>query len=165
MITYSDTFKEALIQKLLPPNPISASALSRKTGISQPTLSRWLRECNSKIKVGDTMNQKRPQDWTVQEQLTAVLTYESLKEDEKGRFLREKGLFVSHIEEWKALMISGLKRKKLSEKKGFSTAERKRIKDLEKELRRKDKALAETAALLVLKKKAEAYWESIKEKK
>lgn len=37
-------------------------------------------------------------------------------------------------------------------------AEQKRMKQLQRELRRKDRALAETAALLTLSKKAGAIW-------
>ena len=102
------------------------------------------------------MKGKRPQDWTAEEKLEAVLEMEKLDEQEKGKYLREKGLHTVHVQRWKQEMLEGLK----SNGKGLSKADPqgKKIKELEKELNRKEKALAETAALLVLKKKAEDIW-------
>ena len=67
-------------------------------------------------------------------------------------FLRSRGLHDAQLQQWRDQMIIGL------EPKPLKRAETKRIQELEKELRRKDKALAETAALLVLKKKAKEIW-------
>lgn len=100
------------------------------------------------------MKRKRPQDWTPEEKLNAVLEYEKLEEEEKGEFLRKRGLHAVYIERWKEEIIKGLKSAK-SNRKGSG---KKKIKELERELRRKDKALAEAAALLVLKKKANDIW-------
>ena len=100
------------------------------------------------------MKEKRPQDWTAEEKLDGVLEYEKLDEEGRGKFLREKGLHSVHIERWKQQILEGLKSSK-SRKKDSRDA---KIKDLEKELHRKEKALAEAAALLVLKKKAQAIW-------
>jgi transposase-like protein len=97
-------------------------------------------------------NMKRPQDWSAEEKLAAVLEAASLSEDELGVFLRSRGLHDAQLQQWRDQMLIGL------EPKPFKRAETKRIQELEKELRRKDKALAETAALLVLKKKAQAIW-------
>ena len=86
--------------------------------------------------------------------MDAVLGYEKLKEEQQGQYLREKGLHTVHIEQWRQTVIEGLKKTKQNKQ----DPNVKRIKELEKEMRRKDKALAETAALLVLKKKARAIW-------
>ena len=95
---------------------------------------------------------KRPQDWSAEEKLAAVLEAASLSEEELGAFLRSRGLHDAQLQQWRDQMIIGL------EPKPLKRAETKRIQELEKELRRKDKALAETAALLVLKKKAKEIW-------
>ena len=63
-----------------------------------------------------------------------------------------KAAETAQLQQWRDQMLVGL------EPKAAKRAETKRIQELEKELRRKDKALAETAALLVLKKKAQAIW-------
>ena len=93
------------------------------------------------------MKEKRPQDSTAEEKL---------EEQDKGKYLREEGIHTIHVQRWKQEMLEGLK----SNGKGLRKAapQAKRIKELEKELNRKDKALAETAALLVLKKKAQDIW-------
>ena len=100
------------------------------------------------------MKKRRPQDWTAEEKLVAVLEYEKLKEQERGTYLREKGLHSVHIERWKQQILEGLKSSKSGKKDPRDT----KIKELEKELGRKEKALAEAAALLVLKKKAQDIW-------
>ena len=129
--------------------------LAQEVGIHQSTLSRWVREYAKVGKMGGVMKARRPQDWTAEEKLNAVLEYERLEEEEqRGKYLREKGLHSVNIERWKQELIEGLK----SSKSGKKDPRDKRIKELEKELRRKEKALAETAALLVLKKKAQAIW-------
>ena len=84
---------------------------------------------------------------------------------EVGDYCRSKGLFPDQIAQWKVACLQGAetaaeqqKQKELETKK-----DKKRIKELEKELRRKEKALAETAALLVLRKKLNALWDENEE--
>ena len=154
MDSYSETVKEAMVMKLSSPGAPSAYSLAREVGIHQSTLSRWVREYGNVGKAGGVMKARRPQDWRAEEKLNAVLEYEKLEGEQRGEYLREKRLHSVHIERWKQEFIEGLK----SSKSGKKDPRDKRIKELERELRRKDKALAETAALLVLKKKAQAIW-------
>jgi len=156
MSNYSERVKEAMVVKLTSLNAPSASVLAEEVNIPQSTLSRWVRKyatigINNE---GGIMRKKRPQDWTAEEKLNAVFEYEKLEEEERGKYLRGKGLHSVHIKRWKEEIIKGLK----SSKPKRNDPRNKRIKELEKELRRKDKALAETAALLVLKKKAQDLW-------
>jgi hypothetical protein len=99
---------------------------------------------------------KRPQDWNAKEKLAAVLEAASLSDEELGAFLRSKGLHEAQLQQWHDQMLAGLE--PLTVPRGKKAPETKRVRELEKELRRKDKALAETAALLVLKKKAQEIW-------
>ena len=95
---------------------------------------------------------RRPADWPATERLRVVMEASRLRDEELGAFLRREGLDEAIIAEWKAAVLEALgPQPKLS-------ADSKRVRELEKELRRKDKALAETAALLVLKKKVQAIW-------
>jgi transposase-like protein len=98
----------------------------------------------------------KAESWSAEEKLTALLEYEPLGEEERGKFLRAKGLHEAHLARWKKEFIEGLKLKPFAG--GKNDPQRKRIAALEKELRRKEAALAEAAALLVLKKKADAIW-------
>jgi transposase-like protein len=103
------------------------------------------------------MPARRPQDWTAEEKFAVVMETASLADEDLGAWLREKGLHEANLKQWRQEMIKGL-----SEPKGGRTskpsAETRRIRELERELTRKEKALAEAAALLILKKKAQALW-------
>jgi transposase len=98
---------------------------------------------------------QRPQDWSPEEKLRVVVESRSLSDEELGSFLRKEGLHQAQLEEWSATAHSSLQVRKGPKK---PSAESKRIRELERELRRKEKALAEAAALLILKKKAQAIW-------
>lgn len=101
---------------------------------------------------------KRPEDWSPEEKLKAVIDAASLDDDQLGAFLRSRGVHETHLQQWRLQMLNGLGRVIVDKKPKRSAADTKRIRSLEKNLERKDKALAETAALLVLKKKALEIW-------
>jgi len=105
----------------------------------------------------DIMTPRRPRDWSAEEKLQAVIEAESLCAEELGGFLRRRGLHEAQLREWRTIILTGLRAKPVRPSPNGS-AQGRRIRELEKELDRKDKALAETAALLVLKKKAQAIW-------
>ncbi len=167
LVNYPEIFKEKMVLRMSEPGGISANALSEEVGVSQTSLSNWLRDAagvepvvkkvngkSIKAKVG-----KRPQDWTAAEKLEAVLESSSLSEQELGGYLRRKGLHEAQLEQWRRRVTDAAMealQSKSSRKK--ASVEAKRVRTLERELRRKEKALAETAALLVLKKKAAAIW-------
>jgi len=169
MSHYSNSFREKMIRKMAPPNSISANQLSKEVGVSQTTLSFWLREAGkiaymTKPSKGrkPAAFRRRPQDRSSQEKFKVVIEASSLKDEELGAFLRERGLHKAQLENWKKDMEGELssdsdRAKKNQDKKLIRELE-KRVKKTERELRRKDKALAETAALLVLKKKAQEIW-------
>ena len=151
-----------MVQKLAGPDGISAAALSRAEGVSQTTLSKWLREAGTlasmKNKNTNNSHQRRSQDWPLEDKLRAILEIDELPSDQVGAYLREKGLYEAQIKQWRQAVSEALDAGTLRKERSKKDGEKKTIKRLEKELRRKDKALAETAALLVLKKKAAAIW-------
>jgi transposase-like protein len=99
----------------------------------------------------------RPQDWTAEEKLAVVIEAAALSDEELGGFLRRRGIHEAQLKEWRQMVLSGLEKPPSRFSKTFS-AEARRIRELERELARKEKALAEAAALLVLKKKAQTIW-------
>ena len=101
---------------------------------------------------------KSPKDWKAEDKLKIVLEAQNIPDDQLGAFLRTKGIHETHLQQWRAQMLEGLGSKPTAKKPARSSAEARKIKELEKELKRKEKALAETAALLVLKKKVHAIW-------
>ena len=153
---YPEDFKKAMVVKMSGPEAQSATSLAEQTGVSQSSLSRWLRSYATVRVEGESMKQRRPQDWSAEEKLEALLEYERISEQQRGEFLRGKGLYEATLEKWKKEMLEGLKIKPFVG--GKKDPQRKRIAALERELRRKEAALAEAAALLVLKKKADAIW-------
>ncbi len=159
---YSEKFKSRMVAKMVGPHGVSANVLAAEIGMSQPTLSRWLREArtvpgmaNKSRRSKEKAHPQRPQDWSPEEKLRVVVESRGLTEEELGAFLRKEGLHQAQLEQWSETARSSLSARKGTKK---PSAESKRIRELERELRRKEKALAETAALLVLKKKAQAIW-------
>lgn len=100
------------------------------------------------------MTSKAPKDWSAEEKLKVVLEASAVPDDQLGAFLRLKGLHETHLQQWRLQMLDGLQNGCSPKKPKRNMSDIKRIRALEKELKRKDKALAETAALLVLKKKS-----------
>ncbi len=100
---------------------------------------------------------RRPADWSPEEKLNLVLEASSIPDAELGAFLRRKGIHEVHLREWRQTILLALKAQK-PQKDNHKSTESRRIRELESELNRKDKALAEAAALLVLQKKVHALW-------
>ncbi len=151
---YKNSFKETMVQKMTGPDAKSATALADEVDVPQSTLSRWLRDCGRFGSTGgDMTTKKRPQNWTADQKMEAVIAYKGMNEQEQGQYLRGQGLYSVDLDRWCAEMLLAL-----SKKPKKRDPKDRRIRELEGELRRKEKALAETAALLVLKKKARAIW-------
>lgn len=137
-------------------------ALAADLGLSPSLLYRWRKDAGmsgSMQHSDDTPKHppRRPQDWTSEEKLAVVLEAQALTEGELGGFLRQRGLHEATLQEWRESVMRGA-RAELGGRadKQAGTSEAKRIRELERELLRKDKALAEAAALLVLQKKFQA---------
>jgi transposase len=159
---YTEAFKDAMVVKMTVPGGVSASVLSKETGVSQPTLSKWKKSRARVDGMSNTKNKKRPQDWSAEEKLKAIEAKAKLSEEELGLYLRREGLHFSHLEQWRAELVESLKRDRKNPKR-FVSEDKKKIKELEREVRRKDKALAEATALLILKKKAALIWGEVEE--
>lgn len=155
---YSEKFRSRMVQKMTGPGAKSAVALAASAGVPQPTLSRWLREAGSVAGVKNKRPSSRPhsRNRSPQDKLRLVIEAASLSGDELGEFLRREGLHEADLVRWRESSLEGLSGKVAVAATADATD--KRVRNLEKELRRKDKALAETAALLVLQKKVREIW-------
>ena len=143
----------------MPPHPVSVSQLCRDTGVSDVTLYKWRKEYRNKG-VAVPAYKKKPENWTAEDKLAVIIETASFNEVQLSEYCRSKGLFKKQVDQWKVEALSGY-RKSAQTKKQQSRQrleDRNKIKQLEHELKRKEKALAETAALLVLSKKCEAIW-------
>lgn len=157
--SYSKEFKDSVIKRMMPPNPVSVPQLCKETGVSDVTLYKWRKDYRNRgIAVpGDN---SKPDNWTAEDKLGVVIETVGLNGAQLSEYCRSKGLYPEQIDQWKTAALSGYQHSVQIEKaKNRSRQEdRKQIKRLESELMRKEKALAETAALLVLSKKCEAIW-------
>lgn len=138
---YSVAFKQQMVKRLTGKNAISANQLASETGVRQQNLSRWLREARSLPHVGS--DQKPVRQWTVDEKAQLLSDAGSLENDELMTLLEREGVSFAEYEQWRLALDEG---------GSASVGTARRIRKLERELARKEKALAEAAALLVLKK-------------
>jgi transposase-like protein len=159
MAKYRDEYKLELIQRMMPPHNESVIELSNETGIPEQTLYKWKRLSKAKGIPLPSKNQNS-EKWSPQDKFSVVLETATLSEIELAKYCRSKGLYVEQVKAWKdaCMQANGGVAKQATELQAELKNKTKDIKKLEKELRRKDAALAETAALLVLRKKANAIW-------
>lgn len=145
---YSQEFKDDLVKRMLPPESISPKELSRETGVSRTSLNTWLK--NTAPTISDKAKTK----------FQIVLETYTLNEAELSAYARTNGLYVSDIKKWQKSCENANEFEYVSipELKEQIATEKKLNKKLEKELKYKEKALVEAAALLVLSKKLEAIW-------
>lgn len=151
-------FKQSIVQRMMPPYNEPVSRLAKEIGLSETTLFKWKKAARAQGMIpGDDV---QPERWSTQEKFAVVVETASLSEIELAEYCRTKGLFVEQVEAWRDAcmqanggMASQANRlqKELREKEQENKA-------LNRELKRKEAALAEAAALLVLRKKAQAIW-------
>lgn len=156
---YSKKRKEAVLKKMMAPHNRSIKELAAEEGINIATLYNWRNKARQEgllLPDSDT----EPRGWTARDKFAAVLESGSLNEQEKAEYCRNKGIYPEQLDQWRSAceVANDWDRQANEVLKSEQKSSQKRIKELEKELQRKEKALAETAALLVLRKKAEAIW-------
>ena len=159
MKRYSAERKEAILKQMMPPMNKTVAQLAQENGISEPTLYTWRSELKSQG-LAVPGNGKNAEDWTSEDKFGIVLETASLNATELAEYCRRKGLYAEQIDEWSKVcaQANANARQKAKTVKDESKEDKKRIRQLEKELRRKEKALAEAAALLILRKKVQAIW-------
>lgn len=155
---YSRSFKEAILNKLSQ-SGLSVRKFAEQEGINLSTVYSWQKQF--KVSGFSVSKVSSSNKWSSEEKFSVVLETATLSEVELSEYCRAKGLYPEQIKAWKQACIAGntTKTNKRVKQTPEQKADKKRIKALERELRRKDKALAESAALLVLGKKFDAYWE------
>jgi len=163
---FTQSFKIQAVEKALErANGVTLKDIATDLGVGHSTLGKWIAlvgkqklEPVQDNEVPRMTKEKRPQDWSTEEKLNMVITCAALDEEKVSELCREQGVFPHHIKQWKQDFVSG---QSVNPKVNLRTDNkllRQNIKALQKELNRKDKALAETAALLVLQKKVNEIW-------
>ncbi len=151
--------KEAILKKMAPPMSLTIPELAAQEGITATTLYNWRKQARARGQVLPSRSTQSDQ-WTSQEKFQIVLETAPMNEAELSAYCRERGLYPEQVETWRdACMSANAEAAEQSKQQHQARKEeQQRLRQLERELRRKDKALAETAALLTLSKKAEAIW-------
>jgi len=159
MHKYPEERKQAILRKMAPPHNKSVAELALEEGISDVTLYNWRKQAREQGAILPS-NSATPEKWSSEEKFHAVLQTVSMTQAELSEYCRKHGLYPEQIEDWKAACIAGNDRadRQARQSRQVARADKRQIKKLESELHRKEKALAETAALLTLSKKAEAIW-------
>jgi transposase-like protein len=157
---YSRERKASVLSKMLPPNNRSIADLAKEEGISDATLYNWRQQARNEGKLmPDSDN--TPEGWLSRDKFAAVLETAAMSEAEIAEYCRQRGLYPEQLAQWRVACEQANDWNRASQKqlKETTRADRKKLKRLEKELARKEKALAEAAALLVLRKKLDAMFE------
>lgn len=152
---YSNEFKDAIRLKMLNRGSKSKTEICEESGVNLGTAIKWLQPRGTSSQMKKNKNNRK---WTPEQKLKTLMETGSLSESELGAYLRKVGLFSPQLEEWKNEFLSSVKT-------SISTSTIKderdqKIKNLEREILRKDKALAEASALLILQKKVNLIWGS-----
>ena len=148
---YSDEYRKEIIKKMLTPGGLSVPRLSEETGIHEVTLYKWRKDARTGVM--SKRKSKSPRSWSLEEKYAAILEAKSKNDKDLGIWLREKGVHSDHLRIWENEVAMALGAINSPEQKKLERD----IKELRREVRRKDTALAEVSALLILKKKFEAF--------
>lgn len=154
---YPIQLKEAVLKKVLQRNN-PQHEIAIEFGVGRSTIGKWLREYKQNGNLKLNSKEKRPKDWTAEERLSALIKTGSMNADDRTAWCRKKGIFIHNLDQWKKDAISAMTPKATKNQTEKERTLKKEISVLKKDLFRKDKALAETAALLVLKKKIQEIW-------
>ncbi len=158
-MNYSAEFKESILRRMLPPNNESITKIAREEGLSEQTLRNWRDKARAEG-LAAPGKEGSAETWSTQDKFLIVVETAGMNETELAEYARKKGVYVEQIKAWKDACMNangGIAKEAAKLNRELKESEKAR-KQLEKELSRKEKALAEAAALLVLRKKANAIW-------
>lgn len=162
-MNYPVAVRACMVRRMTGPQRVTATALAEETGIPQPTLSAWLRKATESMASNEQAvdaavdrpaptpaSARRPQDISALERAQLVVGAAGLQGEARGAFLRQHGIHEAHLQGWSEALGANKSRSPAWGTGALGA----RVRELERELLRKDRALAEAAALIVLKKKA-----------
>jgi transposase-like protein len=162
MRRYSEAVKADVRRRMSPPQRQSVAQISAELGIHVVTLYNWRKTWRLQGEVVPA-SEKDPEGWGATDKFTVVLETVGLNATELSAYCRERGLYPEQVERWRQASQDAnekpvLTLKEQKELERLRAQDQKEIKRLKQELRRKEKALAEAAALLIASKKIQAFW-------
>ena len=154
---YSKAFRQQALEKVYNRGNRTIQSVAEDLNMNCWTLKNWMKLPKETVINQTDLKTKRPQDWSLSERFQLILDSQDKAGEDLNAWCREKGLFPHHLRQWREAFETGTShtvgtRTEVRELKTSHQA-------LQRELKRKEKALAEAAALLVLQKKYQALWE------
>lgn len=155
---YSEAFIEQALIKVYSRGGRTVKSVAEELNVNCHTVKNWMKRKSEQVGKSDalTIKEKRPKDWTAEAQLVALHETHGLEGEALHVWCRENGLFAHHLTSWKAAFCADGRAAPVALENSTLKTENNQLK---RELLRKDKALAEAAALLILQKKFRALWE------
>lgn len=162
---FNQSFKSEAVRKVLARSKhTTVGQVAAALGVAKSSLYRWVDDAEKQelepisSQTSVLEQEKSPNNWSLEERLNIVIRCSSLNSDQANAVCRESGIYPHHLEQWRNNFSTGVSPNVNTEER----AERKKLKQeneaLKRELRRKEKALAEAAALLILQKKMQEIW-------
>lgn len=149
---YSKEFKDAIVTKIINRGDLGIAEVCAREGIKVGSAYRWMRRDT----LGVMKTKPASKSWSAREKLQAVSETLSTSEADTGLYLRREGLYGHQVDEWRGQVLASLE--PTPKRPAVKDVRDDRIKELEREILRKDKALAEASALLILQKKVSLIW-------
>ena len=154
---YTKAFREQALEKVYNRGGRTVQAVADDLNMNVWTLKNWMKLPRDSVDPQPVMTTKRPQDFSLSERFQLILDSQGKEGEALNAWCREQGIFPFHLQQWREAFEGGTlsrtdNRAEIRELKASQQA-------LQRELKCKEKALAEAAALLVLQKKYQALWE------
>lgn len=159
---FTQSFKIQAVEKALSRSDgVSLKQVAESLGVGYSTLERWIAQSRQQQlepvdNLANTSHEQRPTDWSPEQRLNLIIACDSLDEEAISALCRQQGLYPHHVQQWRDAIVSNQTVHHQSKAQTEAKTLKQENKALKKELNRKEKALAETAALLVLQKKVQA---------
>jgi transposase-like protein len=153
---YSEAFIEQALYKVYSRGEQTVKSVAEELNVNHHTVKNWMKRKEAKTVGAPAPKERRPQDWTAEQQLLALHETHGLSDEALQAWCRENGLFAYHLDSWKTAFCTDIKAAPGGRELRVLKEENDQLK---RELVRKERALAEAAALLILQKKFRALWE------
>jgi transposase-like protein len=158
-VKYSEERIQAVLAKLCAPHNRAVREVAAEEGISEATVYNWRKQARARGELYPDAGSDA-QGWSARDKFAAVVETASMNETERSEYCRKRGLYPEQLAAWRRACerANDWAEERSAGQVKIDREQRRKMRELERELARKDKALAETAALLTLSKKARAIW-------
>lgn len=152
---YTLEVKDSVVAKVMSRGDRTIGAVCSEVGVSPQTVGNWLRK---RAMVPGMKNPSEMKKWSAEDKLKALFETRSLTENDFGMYLRREGLYSHQVTEWRFDVLKSLDEARTRPQVPKRDERDDRIKELEHDLLRMEKALAEASARMMLQKKADLFW-------